>query len=400
MVDIGVVRQARHSAVNGRDESGLVVELRPADELALADYEAFCRTAIHGPAQHPLWISNWVTATGADAVIVMLRRAGAPVVAFALEIVREGPFRIARFPGGHHANGNFVALAHNCDGLGEDDARTICSALHEARPDIDLVCLERQNPHQDGVANPLSGLASIRSPNLSLAVDLSGGFAGVKARRHGKRKLKKYRLQVRKFEEAGGYRLITATTPEETDRLLDAFFAMKASRFSERGISNVFAAKDVQAFFRNLFRDALERPERPYELHAVEVAGQLVAVNGCSITSHSLVCEFGGIVDRGDNSSPGYFLDFFCIEEACHAGKALYDFSVGDEVYKRSWCDVETWQFDTLLPLTAKGRALWAVEVGRAHAVRLVKSNDALWSFVKQMRTRIAGGKPPAPAED
>src|SRR5690606_35962981 len=126
----------------------------------------------------------------------------------------------------------------------------------------------------------------------------------------------------------------------------------------------------------------------------------LTAVNGCSITDNSIVCEFGGIRDDGNNSSPGYFLDFFCIEEACEAGKALYDFSVGDEAYKRSWCDVETWQFDTLLPLTAKGRALWAVEIARAHAVRLVKSNDALWSFVKQMRARIAGGKPANTAED
>jgi CelD/BcsL family acetyltransferase involved in cellulose biosynthesis len=57
---------------------------------------------------------------------------------------------------------------------------------------------------------------------------------------------------------------------------------------------------------------------------------------------------------------------------------------------------VETWQFDTLLPLTAKGRVAWACEMARAQAIRLVKSNDALWSLLKQLRTRVAGGKPAA----
>jgi len=189
--------------------------------------------------------------------------------------------------------------------------------------------------------------------------------------------------------------VVTAATPEEAERLVGAFFAMKAARFREKGIGNVFAAVEVQAFFRTLFREALDEATPPFILHGLEVGGELVAINGCSVTPTSVVCEFGSIVDTGDNSSPGFFLDFSCIEEACGAGKALYDFSVGDEAYKRSWCDVETVQFDTLLPLTARGRAAWALEMARAHAVRLVKSNGALWSLVKLVRTKVAGGRSP-----
>ena len=104
--------------------------------------------------------------------------------------------------------------------------------------------------------------------------------------------------------------------------------------------------------------------------------------------------------ETGRGAVPRLLLRLPCIEDACNHGKAIYDFSVGDEPYKRSWCDVETWQFDTLLPLTAKGRAAWALATARAHAVRLVKSNAALWSLVKQLRTKVAGTKVQPHQED
>src|SRR5690606_39947618 len=49
-----------------------------------------------------------------------------------------------------------------------------------------------------------------------------------------KRKRKKHRSQMRKFEAAGGFRRIIAQTPEETRRLFDAFLEMKEKRFEAR----------------------------------------------------------------------------------------------------------------------------------------------------------------------
>lgn len=398
MVDIGAAAQA--SGTTSRDgsvartRSGIVVELRPADDAALAEYEAFCRAAAHAPAQDPLWVRSWIAATGADAVIVDVRRGGRTICTLALEIVREGPFRIARFPGGSHANGNFVATAPGeAEPLSAADRQALCAAIRQARPDIDLIYLERQNPHFDGLPNPLAGLATGRSPNISLATDLDGGFQATLERANAKRKRKKYRFQLRKFEGAGGHRVIIADTPEEVDRLLDAFFVMRAARFRKMGIAhNVFGSAQVQAFFRALFRDALEKTTPPFVLHGLEVGGELRGVNGLSITAHSMVCEFVGIRDDDPQLSPGFFLDYACMEEACQQGKKLYDFSVGDDPAKRSWCDVETWQFDTLMPLTARGLLFRTYVEGRARAVRFVKSNRLLWTLVRHVRRRKNDG--------
>lgn len=376
---------------NGVDPISATVS--PADEMALARYESLCRDAVHGPAQHPVWIRAWVQATGADAIIATLCDSERPICAVALEVVQQGPFRLARFIGGSHANGNVVPAPHGREPMTEAQARILTKAIHDARPDIDALVLERQNPSQDGALNPLTNLATLGSPNVSLAVDLTGGFDAMLERRNGKRKRKKLRLQRNKFEDEGGYTLIEAKTTAEVDRLIDAFFAMKAARFASKGIPNVFGTAEIQAFFRGLFRGALAHDPAPFVLHGVEVSGEIRAVNGVSVTSDSYVCEFGGIRDD-IGGSPGFFLDFTTIQHACELGMLRYDFSVGDEDYKRSWCDLETWQFDTILPLSAKGRVLCSYRLARSHAVRAVKSNDALWAFVKLLRMKAAGSGP------
>ena len=396
MVDIGAVagsaRQARQEAERGIDAGTASAEVRHADDVALATYETFCRKAVHAQAQHPVWVRAWVMATGADAFFVTLRRNGRPVLMLALEVMKEGPFRVASFMGERHANGNFAAFTDRAvPVLSAQEVRTVADAVRAARPDVDLILLERQVPAVDGADNPLSGLRTMRSPNIALATDLAGGMDAVLGRMSGKRKRKKYKLQLRKFDEAGGYRWFEASTPDEVERLISEFYVLKAARFKKRGIPDTFASAEVRAFFRQLFHDALTVSPPPFVLHGIEVAGEIRGINGFSVTDTSLVCEFCAIRDDDPTISPGFYLDYVGIEEACKRGKAVYDFSIGDDDYKRTWCDMETVQFDTLLPLTLKGRLLAATLKARAGAVRLVKSNKRLWATVKSLRTRLAG---------
>ncbi|WP_170990099.1 GNAT family N-acetyltransferase [Aquamicrobium sp. LC103] len=373
----------------------------PADAAALERYADFCGTAVLAPTQHPVWIKAWVKATAADGLVLALSLDGRPALMLALEVVRKGPFRIARFMGGDHANGNFPAvLAEAAASLTSADLDMLMDAIRDARPDIDIVELHRQNHGQGGLRNPLMLLPQGRSPNVSLAADLDGGFDALLERASGKRKRKKYRLALRKFDEAGGHRLIEAATPGETERLLSEFFVMKAERFRKKGIPDVFAAPEIKAFFHALFRDALAEPSPPFVLHAVEVGGVLRAVNGLSIGSDRVICDFGGIrEDELINASPGFFLDYSNVEQACQSGAAIYDFSVGDEDYKRSWCDLETWQFDNFVALSAKGAALRQASRLRSRIVGFVKSNERLWSFVKRLRKGVAGRTSDQPTE-
>ena len=378
------------------------VSVSAASGEALADYGEFCRFALFAPAQSSGWVRQWTAQVAPDSLMATLTTEGRPVFVLALEISRKGPFRVARFMGGRHANGNFVAGDPRWLPKADVAAvRTMLAAIRKARPDIDLIALERLLPDLGGVANPLACLPHFPSPNLSLAVDLAGGFDALLARASGKRKRKKHRAQMRKFDAIGSHRRIQARTADEVNWLLDAFFEMKEFRFRKMGIANVFGDPEVRAFFRALFVDALAQDRPSFVLHGLEVAGKLRAITGSSRSGRRLICEFGAIAeDNLGHTSPGDFLFFDTIQEACETGFAVYDFSVGDEPYKRLWCDMETQHFEVLVPLTLKGRVLALVLQEGARLKAFIKHNPTIWKLTKSLRKKTAGQTAPAAAED
>lgn len=371
-----------------------------ATEDGLSGYVDFCGMALSAPAQGAEWVRHWIAETRPDTILASLSIDGAPVFALALEVVRSGPFRIARFMGGRHANGNFSAADRTwLRTVGIDDVQTLLAGVARARPDVDLVALERLMPELDGLPNPLACLPHFPSPNLSLAADLGGGFDDFLGRTSGKRKRKKHRSQIRKFGAVGAYKRIEARTPAEAHALLEAFFAMKALRFGKMGIADVFGDPAVRAFFHALFSGALKDETPLFVLHGLEVAGKLRAVTGSSVSAKRLICEFGAIAeDNLAHASPGDFLFFENIQEACEKGFEVYDFSVGDEPYKRLWCDAEVQHFEVLAPLTPKGRMLALSLRQSARLKAFIKNNPSIWRLTKRLR-RKAAGQAAAPAE-
>ncbi|WP_187970523.1 GNAT family N-acetyltransferase [Aquibium microcysteis] len=363
---------------------------------ALAFYRAHCRDALHAPPQSPDWIDAWARHCNPDILCLTLSSSGRTRMALCLEVVQGGRIRTARIVGGSHANGSFPALTSGWTGeLEHADVTALAAAVRALRPDVDLLMIERLAERFGGVANPLSPVRSWQSPDPALAIDLTPGFEGVLARASGKRKRKKHRSQIRKFEAAGGYRRFTARGAEDADRLLDAFFRMKAARFDALGIDDPFDDAGVRAFFRDLFGRAAASPAPGFLLQALEVAGVVRAVTGSSLAAGTIVCDFVAFAeDELAGASPGDFLFFENIREACEQGLSTFDFSVGDEGYKRQWCDMETRPFDVVVPLTAKGRLSAGLQRGLVGARRFVKANPQLRNALKTLRRR---GRAPSP---
>ncbi|HWK64908.1 MAG TPA: GNAT family N-acetyltransferase [Rhizobiaceae bacterium] len=369
------------------DEPRASVAVHCTPAAAIAAYRTLEHCATFSPAQSPAWVSAWIGEIKPDFVVASLSHYGVPSYALALEIVRRGPFRVARFMGGHHANGNFSPLARSAPPLSRANLHDLIASIGKARPDIDLLSLERVADSIQDRTNPLMALGCRQSPNPALAIDLSGGFDVLLERMSGKRK--RNRSQSRKFEAAGGFRVVTAKTPDEASRLLEAFFAMKQERFRKMGLPDVFGAPEVRRFFHRLFREALAEKNPPFVLEGLEVAGQLRAVTGSSRCGGRLVCEFGAIrEDELSRLSPGDFLFFDSIRRACEKGFAFYDFSVGDEPYKRLWCDVEITHYDVLVPMTMRGSILARAMRAKSRLKAFVKRNSIAWRLTKALRRR------------
>ncbi|MDN5927806.1 MAG: GNAT family N-acetyltransferase [Hyphomicrobiales bacterium] len=375
--------------------------VEPVSSSTLDTYSQLADSTVAAPPQRPEWLDAWARHVNPDCVLLFARLGAKPVFAMPLEVVREGLCRTARIPGGSHANGSFFPAMPAFHGLPEMGRQLTAAfrALGAARADLDMIALERLSPRLDGLDNPLCALPHSDSPNLALAADLTGGFEALVERMSGKRKRKKTRAQLRKFEAAGGYRLVWADTPGKTTELLSVLFAMKHERFRKMGVADVFAPPEINAFFQELFAAAAKDDTPRFFLSGLEVGGRLRAVCAYSRTGERIICDFASFAeDELYAASPGEFLFFHDIEKASAEGLKMFDFSVGDEVYKRAWCEIETRQFDVLFPLSAKGHAAAAMKRAKARAKGMVKNNPLAWRLVRMARAR--NGPKSTPAED
>lgn len=344
--------------------------------------------ALHGNAQTFDWIDCWRKNVNPDSLVAGLIAGDTPVMLLPLEAVNVNGTRVLRYPGGSHANCNFPWLD------GSVDDASVCllvSAIRAARPDIDVLSLTRQLPSLSGQDNPLLQLKSVENPNPVLAASLVSGFDAVLERSNAKRKLKKHRQHGRRYEEAGGWRIYSPQFREESDQLLDTFFALKAHRFRQMGISDPFDDAHIQAFFKELYGEAARKPKPRYELQILEVAGKVRSLIGKTFSKDSPTVEFSAIADDElMTASPGEFLFYEDIKKSCEAGLSLYSFGIGDEPYKREWCDIESNVYDTILPLTLKGNAFTALQSVRSKVVATVKGNPRLWQMAKALRSKLA----------
>ena len=116
-----------------------------------------------------------------------------------------------------------------------------------------------------------------------------------------------------------------------------------------------------------------------------------LAIAGLSRKGDHVICQFGSIDDDIVPSiSPGDFLFHLIIRSLCGDGVRIFDFGVGDQAYKRAWRNVETKQYDFMLPLTVAGKAYVRLHRMKNDAKRYIKSSPALYGLVQRVRARLA----------
>ena len=75
-----------------------------------------------------------------------------------------------------------------------------------------------------------------------------------------------------------------------------------------------------------------------------------------------------------------------CKERGCRE----FDFTVGDEVYKRDWCDTHLALYDYRAAATLSGAAIAVRSRATAGAKRFIKQQPALWRTVCNIRLFLA----------
>lgn len=370
---------------SGASPAGISIDVVTDIAAARAAVAAIGPDMVFTGYQHPAFLSAWIGTDGYRPMFLMLNADGHGAVLLPLERRENG---VAGYCGGRHANGNFpVGRREDILALEKTGEAAIKAAIGAAGVPANSLFLERQHLRWDGLTNPFVFSSSVASPNIALSFAIDGEFDHVLHNKLGKNKRKKLRSYRRKLDVTGTGAFQHPVPPEQVPRFLDRFLALKAERFRQAGITNVFGDDRTKDFLLDLFSDGAPN----HTLHGLTLDGEIIAVIGCTGHGGRLTVEFGAFDPEHASLRPGELLFFSAIAHACETGVAIFDFGIGDEPYKRSWCDIETVHMDTTIGLTLPGKARAFAQDWRSRAVRAIKTNDRVWSAVKSVRRALAG---------
>jgi CelD/BcsL family acetyltransferase involved in cellulose biosynthesis len=351
---------------------------------------------LHGSVTQKLaWVTQWQRLVNPDCICIIARSADGLEFVLTLEVIKQGPLSVAIYPGERHANENFPCVSPQFAYPGISECiGSIKTIVKEKRPDIDAIYLHRQVQMNDRLPNPVLPVDQSTETDIALSFALKKDFQAILEARDGSKKQKKIRRAARQLEERGGWSYQIITDPNDIKPSLESFFTLKERRLAKKGITNVFGPAEIQMFFIELFSQSLLQNTGEYELHVLKVANQIAAIAGITRAGGRLNVEFTAVDDSDPGLSHGDFLYFHMISNACERGVDVFSFGIGDEPFKRSWCNVVTPQFNTAIALTWKGSLAAKIDRLMTHTKRTIKSNKALYQFFK--RIRKPGQKNPA----
>lgn len=361
------------------------------------DWRALERDNLQSLHQSYDWCAAWVDAFQRPLAILKGTHAGQTAFILPVEIVKSRGLSVAKFIAADHSNINTGLFSENfAESGGSIDADQFAGQLQNAlKGRADLLLLQNIPLEWRGRQTPLTGLPMVQNQNHAYQLPLLSTFEETLKQLNAKSRRKKFRVQSRRLEAAGGFEYAAPETSEEQHHLLDTFFRLKSARFASLGLPDVFADKETQAFLHGLIdsRDDV-RQSFGLQMHVLRLKGEnegrIAAISGISRKGDHIICQFGAIDEElVPDTSPGEFLYWQTISGLHGKGVALFDFGLGDQTYKRSWAPVETSHHDVVLPITpfgvAAGAAHRLVTRGKAH----IKARPRLYKFAQGIRARI-----------
>lgn len=339
------------------------------------------------------WCAAWTKTHGHPLAILRGARGEKTLFILPMEIVGSRMGRIARFVATDHSNintGLFSAeFPKAAATLSPTELETrIVDAL---KGTADLVLLEKLALNWRGRESPLSALPAIENQNHAFQLPFLENFEATLKQVNAKGRRKKFRVQLKRLEAIGGYEHVIAADDEQ-HALLDLFFRQKAVRFKALGLPDVFDEPKERAFFHLLLDADRQKDDcMPLGLHALrlkgEHAGRIAAIAALSRKGGHVICQFASIDHTlVPEASPGEFLFWLIISHLHQEGVALFDFGIGDQPYKRSWCPVETVHHDVILPVSPRGRLAALAQRATTQAKIFIKRNPRIYSFIQRLR--------------
>jgi CelD/BcsL family acetyltransferase involved in cellulose biosynthesis len=275
------------------------------------------------------------------------------------------------------------------DKLSRDDFlqvwdRIVQMVAADPRFGFDLIRLEKM-PEQIGPqANPFLSLRVSRHPSGAYLTPLMDSWDAFYAAKRSGSTRRRDRTKRKNLGSFGEVRFAEPARENERLQSLDLLMRQKAQSLARTGVSNFFAAPGYAEFFRAVSGKAFAHMSR------LDIGSQQAAINLglvargryyhllASYTDDAEICRFG----------PGAAHLMELMAYAIRRGCTVFDFTIGDEPYKRDWCEGRETLHDHLSARTPAGALVAMLRAAAMRAKRTIKENPKLWdAFFKARAT-------------
>jgi CelD/BcsL family acetyltransferase involved in cellulose biosynthesis len=404
---------ARTGATEMRPAAALAergaIMLSAHDDLASVEqvWRAFQETADCTPFQTFDWLSAWQrhigTPSGVTPAIVIGRRGGEVLFLLPFGVERGTFTRRLTFLGQDLCDYNAPLLAPDFPRTSKSacaDMWADIRALLQATPALrhDTIALGKMPAKIGAQANPMLTLDVQLNPSNAYETDLGDDWETFYAAKRSSSTRRRDRTKLKKLGDLGEVRFVD---PDESDlgKTLDTLVEQKTKSFARMGVGNLFARPGHTAFFAELATAPHMRGL--VHLSRLDVGSTFAAVN-LGLTFRGCYYHILASYDDGEASrfGPGAAHLRELLKFAIARKLKRFDFTIGDEPYKRDWCDTEQLLYDYSASATLRGLPVTALALAKRSAKRMIKHSAPLWALVVRLRTTVAAWrkKPGAPS--
>jgi CelD/BcsL family acetyltransferase involved in cellulose biosynthesis len=360
-----------------------------------AEWQAFERDADGTVFQTYEWLACWQRHVGTSRrvrpAIVLGRDGDGLLFLLPLSVCPGGFARTLEWLGSDLCDYNGLLLAPRfAERVDAERFRKLWAAIahclqHDARFHYDVVRLTKMPERVGGQPNPLLALGVTIHPSGAYLTQLAGTWDEFYTAKRSSSTRRRDRTKRKRLGDLGTVNLVTPEADGEIVRTLDLLMEQKARSFARMGVANLFANPGYAEFYRALATEAASRPLA--HVSRLDVGDTAAAINLGLVHRgryyHLLASYDDGEVSRfGPGAAHLHDLMQYAIEHGC----SVFDFTIGDEGYKRDWSDTVLTLYDHVAAASLRG-TLVALPLTTAQRLkRWIKQTPALWALAARVR--------------
>lgn len=377
------------------------VELAVVDEFGsvAAEWQAFEQEAAGTVFQSFAWQSAWMRHVAphshvTPAVVLARDPSGSLLFILPLAVEKRGLSRILTFLATDLCDYNTPLLARDfAERAGDRDFREIWNEILrllrcDPRYRPSAVVLEKMPETVGNQPNPLMALPVTPSPNGAHLTRLTGSWDEFYRAKRSSATRRHDRSKRKRLGELGEIRVTAPATDTEVQETLTTLMEQKTRSFARMGVRNLFGRPGYIDFFRALAADPANRDL--VHISRLDIGGAVGASNFGLIYKrryyHVLASyDDGPAAKFGPGAS--HLLDL--MEYAVGRGCDTFDFTIGDEDYKRNWSDSFVALKDHRAPLSVTGVLATGPATCISAVKRVAKSSPVLWRWTTRIRSSL-----------